>query len=179
MLVVFDTTFLVPLLDPQVKGTGEIDARISHLVDKLDKQRAKIIIPTPALSEVLIGAGDAAPAYLEILSKHSRFRIVPFGERAAVEAAARHREAIQFGDKKEGSLTWAKVKFDRQIVAIAKVEGAERIYSNDSDIRRLVASEDTIELVTLADLELPPASTPDLFGLPKSGDAVVSPKKSE
>jgi hypothetical protein len=81
MLVAFDTTFLVPLLDPQVKGTGEVDARISHLIATLDRQRAKIVIPTPALSEVLIGAADAAPAYLEILSKNSRFRIAPFGER--------------------------------------------------------------------------------------------------
>ena len=102
MLVVFDTTFLVPLLDPQVKGTGEVDARISRLVAALDGQKAKIIIPTPALSELLIGATDAAPAYLEILSKNARFRIAPFGERAAVEAAARHREAIRLGDKKEG-----------------------------------------------------------------------------
>jgi hypothetical protein len=162
MLVLFDTTFLVPLLDPQVKGTGEIDARISHLVATLDKQKAKIIVPTPALSEVLIGAGDAAPTYLEILSKHSRFRIAPFGERAAVEAAARHREAIDRGDKKEGSSNWAKVKFDRQIVAIARVEGAERIYSNDDDIKHLGA-RDGIEVIMLDDLELPPTSTPDLF----------------
>jgi len=49
MLVVFDTTFLVPLLDPQVKGMGEVDARISHLVATLDRQKAKIVIPTPAL----------------------------------------------------------------------------------------------------------------------------------
>lgn len=166
MLVAFDTTFLVPLLDPQVKGTGELDARISHLVATLDKQRAKIVIPTPALSEVLIGAADAAPAYLEILSKNSRFRIAPFGERAAVEAAARHREAMRLGDKKEGSLNWSKVKFDRQIVAIAKVEGAERIYSNDNDIKRLGAS-DGIEVITLDDLELPPATTPDLFDFGK------------
>ena len=62
------------------------------------------------------------------LGKTSRLRIAPFGERAAVEAAARHREAIRGGDKKEGSGSWAKGKFDRQIMATAKVKGAERIY---------------------------------------------------
>jgi hypothetical protein len=71
MLVVFDASFLIPLLDPQVKGGGDIDARISHLVATLDRQKTKIIVPTPALSEVLIGAGDAAPQYLEILSRSS------------------------------------------------------------------------------------------------------------
>jgi predicted nucleic acid-binding protein len=162
MLVVFDASFLIPLLDPHVKGLGEVDARISHLVGSLDRQKTKIIVPTPALSEVLIGAGDAAPQYLEILSRTSRFRLAAFGERAAVEAAARHREALRAGDKKEGAADWSKVKFDRQIVAIAKVEGAERIYSNDVDIKRFGASAG-IEVVMLHQLELPPSEEPTLF----------------
>jgi len=73
---------------------------------------------------------------------------------------------MRLGDKKEGSLNWSKVKFDRQIVAIARVEGAERIYSNDDDIKRLGAS-DSIEVMMLDDLELPPAATPDLFDFDK------------
>ncbi|GLR85843.1 hypothetical protein GCM10007857_25540 [Bradyrhizobium iriomotense] len=120
-------------------------------------------MPTPALSEVLIGAGDAAPSYLDILNKSARFKIAPFGSRAAVEAAARHREAIQAGDKREGSAGWAKVKFDRQIIAIAKVEGAERIYSEDSDVIRLGKAEG-FQVYRLEDLEEPPPKTPDLFG---------------
>lgn len=63
-------------------------------------------------------------------------------------------------------MNWSKVKFDRQIVAIARVEGAERIYSNDDDIKRLGAS-DGIEVMMLDDLELPPAATPDLFDFGK------------
>jgi predicted nucleic acid-binding protein len=129
MLVVFDASFLVPLLDPRVKGVGDCDARLEWLLKTIEREKSKIIVPTPALSEVLIGAGDAAPQYLDIINRSSRFKIVPFGERAAVEAAAAHREAIGAGDKREGVTSWAKVKFDRQIVAIAKVEGAHRIYS--------------------------------------------------
>ena len=73
---------------------------------------------------------------------------------------------MRLGDKKEGSLNWSKVKFDRQIVAIARVEGAELIYSNDNDIKRLGAS-DGIEVIMLDALELPPATTPDLFDFGK------------
>jgi len=73
---------------------------------------------------------------------------------------------MRLGDKKEGSSNWSKVKFDRQIVAIARVEGAERIYSNDDDIKRFGAS-DGIEVVMLDDLELPPAATRDLFDFGK------------
>ncbi len=155
MLVVFDASFLVPLLDPKVKGLGDCDARLEWLFKSLEKEKAKIIVPTPALSEVLIGAGDAAPQYLDIINKSSRFKIVPFGERAAVEAAAAHREAINTGNKKEGENSWAKLKFDRQIVAIAKVEGAERIYSDDADIVR-ISKRDGIAVISLNNLPLPP-----------------------
>lgn len=47
------------------------------------------------------------------------------------------------------------MKFDRQIVAIAKLEGAERIYSNDADIVRS-AARDKLEVVTLETLPEPP-----------------------
>lgn len=157
MSVVFDSTFLAALLDPKVKGSSTSDARLEHLVKTIDDVRGKIIVPTPALSEVLIGAGDAAPAYLDILNKSRYFKIVPFGERAAVEAAAAHREALDKGDKKEGgSATWAKLKFDRQIIAIAKVEGAKTIYSDDDDIGRY-AVRDEVEVVKMADLPDPPS----------------------
>ncbi|MGH6677502.1 MAG: PIN domain-containing protein [Bradyrhizobium sp.] len=160
--VVFDSSFLIPLLDPQVKGIGQVDAKLQHLIAILDKQKDIVIVPTPALSETLIGAGDAAPQYLEILNKTSRFRVAAFGARAAVEAAARHREAVQGGDKKEGSESWAKVKFDRQIIAIAKVEGAERIYSEDADIHRHGKAEG-LKVIRLRDLDDSPAKTSDLF----------------
>jgi predicted nucleic acid-binding protein len=159
--VVFDASFLIPLLDPRIKGVGEIDERLLHLIETLDKQRAIVVVPTPALSETLIGAGDAAPKYLETIGRTYRFRIAPFGQRAAVEAAARHREALRLGDKKEGSASWAKLKFDRQIVAIAKVEGADTIYSNDGDIQRY-AKTDGLTVIALGDLEGPPQA-PDLF----------------
>lgn len=113
-------------------------------------------MPTPALSEVLIGAGDAAALYLDIINRSARFKIVPFGARAAVEAAAAHRDALRADDKREGSdSSWTKVKFDRQIVAIAKVEGADIIYSTDVDIARFAARND-LEVVTLEQLPFPP-----------------------
>lgn len=174
MLVVFDASFLVPLLDPTVQG-GTVDARIRHLMKTLEAAKTQIIVPTPALSEVLIGAGDAAPQYLEILNKSARFKIAPFGERAAVEAAASHCEAIIAGNKKEGAASWSKVKFDRQIVAIAKVEGAGRIYSNDADIVRLGA-RDGIEVITLEQLPLSPEDRQGVLDLvPTDPDSVARP----
>lgn len=154
--VVFDTTYLVPLLDARVKGVSD-DPRVSYLFETLEKLKAKIIIPTPALSEVLIGAGDAAPKYLEIIARSARFKVVPFGDRAAVEASDAHRRAINVGDKREGTdTTWAKVKYDRQIMAIAKVENADCVYSNDPHLVSM-GRRDGIPVTTLAELPNPPA----------------------
>ncbi len=171
MPVVFDASFLIALLDPKIKGEGDIDARVDFLVRTLDKTRTKIIVPTPALSEVLIGAGDAASQYLDIINRSVRFKVAPFGERAAIEAAAAHREAKQAGDKKEGAASWTKVKFDRQIAAIAKVENATVIYSNDDDIRRFSA-RDNVEVISLESLPFPPEKPQgDLFVGPENGGA--------
>jgi hypothetical protein len=79
-----------------------------------------ILLRTLALSEFLAGAAN-----------------VDFDLRAAAEAAQWHRESVRNKDKREGAESWPKVKFDRQIVAIAAVEGASAIYSNDRDVKRL------------------------------------------
>jgi hypothetical protein len=49
------------------------------------------------------------------------------------------------------------VKFDRQIVAIARTEGAQVIYSDDADLRRFARAAG-IDVVGIADLPLPPES---------------------
>ena len=105
---------------------------------------------------MLIRAGDAGPKYLQELNSSACFRIVSFDQRAAIEAAAAHRDAIGRGDKREGTnAAWAKVKFDRQIVAIAKIEGATSIYSDDEDIQKL-GKKSGIAVIGIADLPLPP-----------------------
>jgi predicted nucleic acid-binding protein len=158
LIVLFDATFLMLFLDPRIKEGVGSNPRVDHLVDTLDKSRSRIIVPTPALSELLVGARDAAPAYLDIISRSRFFRIEPFGTKAAVEAADMTRNAIAMGDKRGGvtDSTWQKVKFDRQIVAIAKVTGCTTIYSDDDDVRRF-AQQVAIPTVALSQLPDPPA----------------------
>ena len=107
-MAVFDSTTLLHLLDPNAKlptdpDTGQPVARAKERVDlvlETFKVRGEtVLIPTPVLSEVLVGAGGAGPQYLDILSNTSRFRIAPFDERAAIELAemtARHTQAAIF-----------------------------------------------------------------------------------
>ena len=73
---------------------------------------------------------------LRILPSSRHFRIAPFDERAAVEFAARQAERIAASERAPAA-TRTKAKFDDQIVAIAAVEGATTIYSDDEDISKL------------------------------------------
>lgn len=163
-MVVFDATMLLLFLRPSsgqpVDSTGapiaQVQQRIAHLLQRLERARTRIVIPTPALSEVLVRAGAAAPQIVETLNRSAVFKIVPFDALAAIEAAIMTRAAIDSGDKRAGSdATWAKIKFDRQIVAIAKVIRATAIYSDDSDVRTIGAAQD-ITVIGLAELPLPP-----------------------
>lgn len=145
MTVAFDANVLLLLLDPALPppkdptaGAPVVDAnqRITYLVNELQRQHRKIIIPTPALSEVLVRAGKASDDYLTRLSRAAAFKIEPFDIRCAVEVAAMTAAAIAAGDKKSGSSDpWAKIKYDRQIVATARIAQASIIYTDDGGIR--------------------------------------------
>jgi hypothetical protein len=67
-MVVFDAATLLLLLRPDAgrpldPATGtpveRVEERMAYLVQRLEKARSKILIPTPALSEVLVRAGAA------------------------------------------------------------------------------------------------------------------------
>jgi predicted nucleic acid-binding protein len=137
-MIVFDANFLIYFLDPRIKSGVGSNPRIDHLVATLQKSGERIIVPTPALSELLVRAGDAAPKYLDIITRSKFFRVAEFGTRAAVEAAAITREAIEKGSKHGATpdATWAKVKFDRQIIAIARSVGATAVYTNDDQLAK-------------------------------------------
>ena len=165
MMVVFDSTILLPMLWPGVPvpthpvTDNPIDGfreRIDYLVSHLEKSRTKIIIPTPALSEILVRAGRAGPEYLARITSESVFRTASFDERAAVEVAAMTKAAKDSGDKRGGAVgPWSKIKYDRQIVAIAKVEGASVIYSDDPGVRKF-AEDAGLTVIGTWELPLPP-----------------------
>jgi predicted nucleic acid-binding protein len=164
-MVVIDATILMLLFRPDVAvPTGRRGVPIEHareriqfLVQQLEKAKTRIAIPTPALSELLVRAGSvASQKIVEDINKYAVFRIEPFDARAAIEVAAMTRAALDRMGNKRGtsSSPWAKIKYDRQIVAIAKVVRATAIYSDDRDIRAIAQTED-IPVIGLADLPLP------------------------
>jgi hypothetical protein len=166
-MVVFDAPILMLYLDeslepPKDQATGDpipkARERVECLIQRLADDNQKVVVPTPALSEVLVYAGPAQAEWLEHLNSRSCFRIASFDSRAAIEAAIAIREAIAGGDKKGGNAdaNWQKCKVDRQIVAIAKVEGAETIYTQDKHVVNY-AEQAGLKAYGVADLPEPPS----------------------
>jgi predicted nucleic acid-binding protein len=142
-LVIFDSGFLMLLMQKNVSvrndsTTGKAlefaSERVDGLLQSFEKDKIKIGIPTPVLSEVLIGAGKALNQYVQKLSGQSCFKLLPFDEKAAIECAL-------LADSENRALdavaTKAKLKFDRQILAIALSEGIETIYTDDDHLAKL------------------------------------------
>jgi predicted nucleic acid-binding protein len=165
-MVAFDAHFVMLALRPAIPASVDrAKDRVTNLVADLQKRGERILVPMPALTEFLVHAGTAGQSYLEELQKSSKFRLAPYGLRAAVEVASAIETAVKKGSKKDGSKsTWAKVNFDRQIAAIAKVEGADVLYTDDENLRKF-ADKLGLRVITLEEVPIPPSKTPLLDGL--------------
>jgi|SRR5579863_7038448 len=130
--------------------------RVNGLIAKLEKEAESILIPAPALGEALVVVAPDVQKYVDEIESQSCFKIKPFGTKAAIEIALRVKRAVTAGDKREGvpQRSWDKIKYDHQIVAIAKVEGATTIYSMDEDIH-IQGKLWGIEVLNISTLEIP------------------------
>jgi len=143
-------------MDREGKPVTLFKERISRLVEELGAASDIIGIPTPALAETLVRSGPNRAQYMKILGDSWKFQLLPFDSRAAIEAA----ELIALVKKNKDQWdTWAKVKFDIQIVAIAKAEEVSVIYSDDKDLENF-AKRFNIRVVRICDLPVPPPEKP-------------------
>jgi predicted nucleic acid-binding protein len=170
-MVSIDSGFLGLFLHPEAKApddpnttkpTEKARERVEQLIDDLDSQRERIIIPAPVIAEFLVLAGKDGPQYLSEISLQASFYIQPFDEMAAIELAGMELLARGKGHKRTPlphGVPWQKVKFDRQIVAIAKLHKVHTIYSTDQDVRD-IAEDVGIKVVSVWELPLPQSKTP-------------------
>ena len=94
--------------------------------------------------------------YLAIIRRKAVFEIAGYDEPEAIEVV---EHWLKFGEGKKlkpgTAETWAKLKYDRQIAAIAKTRRVECIYSTDGDLEKY-ADELNIKFCNLIHLPLPP-----------------------
>lgn len=166
-MVGIDASIALALWVPDVPcSVHRAKERVEYLIQNLATRRERILIPTPALAELLVRAGKAGAEFTNLIEKSARFQIAPFDTIAAIEVSLAIAAVKAAGGKKlKGSTdTWAKVKFDHQIVAICKVKEVTVIYSDDTGLCRFAQSVG-IRPVTLADLPLPPEEMTLFSGL--------------
>jgi hypothetical protein len=164
-MVVFDTSFLClafdsswkPPLDP---ATGQplerARERIDYLISGLSKSNMKVLIPSPVLAEYLVRGGIDKSERLAIFTSSKAYQVAPFDTKAAVECSQ-----IEDGDSgrkhqlEEASK--AKVKFDRQVISIAKATRAKIVYTGDHRLAK-VAARNGLKAVMTWELPLPPGN---------------------
>lgn len=167
----FDTSFLLLLLDSEAAAPSDPETgqpveharqRIEHLIDEISQKESKIIIPTPVLAETLARTpAGAGPNYYDIIKKNKSMEIAPFDVLAAIELAELHNGVWKTKASRQ-TAERQKVKVDRQILAVCKVQRADICYSEDKDMKKLAEKID-IETKGISDLSLPPTEAQPSF----------------
>ena len=166
MIVGVDATFLLHFFSPPGTVGVVLDAagqpvalpqeRIAGMVADLEKTSSTIIVGTPALSEIMVRAGvQAAQAWLAIMNTSKVFKVVSFDAKSAIEVALMAGHMVKGEERRETTKdTYAKLKYDRQIVAIARTEGATVFYTDD-DRQANLARRLGMDAKGLADCPIP------------------------
>jgi hypothetical protein len=142
-------------LDPTTKQPLDLGReRILGFIAQAQKDRRKLIIPTPAAAELLTAIGPTSADYIRIVNRKAVFEVRSFDEVAAIELAFLNRDTFGSLDQKNGLEPWQKMKVDRQIIAIAKVANCEKILSEDNGLGNRARLCD-IEPLKLIDLPIP------------------------
>jgi len=124
-LVVWDTNVLALYFGKRL--TAEDELRVEGLLQDMRKRREPIGIPAPVFAEFMAGITSTEKANAVALFSSTAFRFLPYDKKAAIETA------MLIGRKVAGRPRQA-VKVDRQIIAIAKANGARSILTNDTDM---------------------------------------------
>lgn len=130
-------------------------ARLDHLLATIATSGGRIIIPTPALAVFLVGVDEAAAEWLNTLDKKRSVFVAPFDRRCAFECSLLDKAAMGIGDKRSGRKEpWQRIKVDRQIVAVAKVNQATILVTNDDGLRA-TATDAAITVHRVHELDVP------------------------
>lgn len=150
-------------LDPATKQPVDLGReRILGFISQAEKERRKLVIPTPAVPELLTAISPTSADYIRVVNRKTVFEVRSFDEVAAIELAFLNRDVFSSLDEKNGLEPWQKMKVDRQIIAIAKVADCEKILTEDDGLgNRARLCE--IEPIKLIDIPIPDSARQGLL----------------
>lgn len=138
-LVILDTSFVSNWVNPN--HSSEDKERYDNFGELIKNKKVAIALPTPVITELL--AGPVKSISDDIFGK--TVRKLPFDYKASVECAN------LFGGQTGSSK--AKIKFDCQIIAIAKAYNIDTIYCDDDQLKKR-AEKVGIKVIKSQDIEL-------------------------
>lgn len=147
MATIIDANVLVALFRADTEDAENV--RIGGLIADARNRRKRLVIPSPALAEF---AAKAKRDELDFLMTQSIFQIAAFDAKAALECGELLRVWAKGvdGSKKDRH----KAKFDMQILAIAKAQGAKLLVTGDGNLRNRAADQG-IEAKPITSLPIP------------------------
>lgn len=150
-IAVLDTSFITNWKSPD--KTKEEQEKYDLFENLIKQKKIIIAIPTPVITELL--SGPVKKVSNEVLGKN--IKVLPFDYRASIECA----DIFGYKNKqKEPEGSKAKIKFDCQIIAIAKANNITTIYTDDEQLTKR-AKKLGIEVISSE--ELPLEAEPSLF----------------
>ena len=148
-IVSVDTNILIwGIKNTASKGQEHMITQGQDFFKWLDDNKFKVIIPVPIITELLAPIGtDKHEDFLRTL--HSKFRVVPVDEIAAVKCAeiwqAKKDDEELKQYREANKIARETMKYDFQIAACAIVRGAECLYSHDPHMQRFVGDLITVK----------------------------------
>ena len=150
-IAVLDTSFITNWKSPD--KTKEEQEKYDLFENLIKQKKIIIAIPTPVITELF--SGPVKKVSNEVLGKN--IKVLPFDYRASIECA----DIFGYKNKqKEPEGSKAKIKFDCQIIAIAKANNITTIYTDDEQLTKR-AKKLGIEVISSE--ELPLEAQPSLF----------------
>ncbi len=160
VLYLFDDEAASPLDPTTACPVTQAKERIDYPLQRLEENGETLVIPTPTLSQILMISDQEGQSLLDEMKSYSSFRGAPFDERSAIVPADLTRRDKGANDLRAGtSETRAKLKFDRQIIAITLTLKESTIYSDDLGLAK-VARRLEVEVIHTYQLPLPPWQEP-------------------
>ena len=138
-LVILDTSFVSNWMNP--KHSIEDRERFENFEEDLKQKKISIAFPTPVISELL--AGPIKSVSDDLFGKS--VKKLSFDYKASIECAS------LFGNQKGGLKS--KIKFDCQIISIAKTNNIDTIYCDDEQLKKR-AQNLGIKIITSKELPL-------------------------
>ena len=150
-IAVLDTSFITNWKSPN--KTKEEQEKYELFENSVKQKKIIIAIPTPVITELL--SGPVKHVSNEVIGKN--LKILPFHYRPSIECA----DILGYKTKqKEPEGSKAKIKFDCQIVAIAKANNITRIYTDDEQLTKRAKN---LGIEVISSRELPLKAQPSLF----------------